>query len=72
MRIDLNVRKTPHRFVGLVRYCKILVTLDKQSAHWEAAIHNYRNRTYPYLFRTVHHRPGNINPLVEPEGTLKG
>ena len=33
MRRDINDRKTPHRFVGLVRYCKILATLDMQSAH---------------------------------------
>ena len=50
MRRDINDHKTPHPLVGLVRYCKILVTLDMQSAHLEAALHNYRNRTYPYLF----------------------
>ena len=33
IRRDINGRKTPHRFVGLVRYYKILVTLDKQSGH---------------------------------------
>ena len=33
MRRDINDCKIPHSFVGLVRYCKILVTLDMQSAH---------------------------------------
>ena len=33
MRRVINDRKTSHRFVGLIRYCKILVTLDMQSAH---------------------------------------
>ena len=32
MRRDINGRKTPHRLVGLVRYCNISVTLDMQSA----------------------------------------
>ena len=49
MRRDINDRKATHHFVGLVRYCKILVTLDMQSAHYEVALHNYRNRTYPYF-----------------------
>ena len=33
MRRDINDPKIPHRFVELVRYCKIFVTLDMQSAH---------------------------------------
>ena len=33
IRRDINDRKTPRRSVGLVRYCKILVTIDMQSAH---------------------------------------
>ena len=31
MRRDINDRKTLHRFVGLGRYCKILVTLDRHA-----------------------------------------
>ena len=52
MRRALKDHKTPHRFVGLVRYCKILVALVMQSAH-QVALHTYRNRTYPYLFLTT-------------------
>ena len=50
MRRDINDRKTPHRFVGLVSYCKILMILDMQSAPWEVAFRSYRNRTYSNHF----------------------
>ena len=46
MRRVINDRKTHHRFVELVRYCKILVTFNMQSAHYEVALYNYRNRTF--------------------------
>ena len=50
MRSDINDQKTLDPFVGLVSYCKILVTLDMQSAHYQVALHNYRNITYRIPF----------------------
>ena len=50
MRRNINDRKTPHGSVGLAFYCKISVTLDMQSVHYEVPLHNYQNRTILTFF----------------------